>query len=53
MDTGWASYRYYACSLPCATYGETGMVWPDSMGCLGVHSQFLSALLVWRWQMLV
>ena len=26
MDTGWASYRYYACSVPRATYGETGMV---------------------------
>ena len=42
-----------ACSLPSATYGETGMVWPGAMGFLGAYSQCLSALLVWRWQMLV
>ena len=53
MDTGLASYRQYACSLPCATYGETGTAWPGSMGFLGAHSQCLSALLVWRWQMIV
>ena len=26
MDTGWVSYRQYARSLSCATYGVTGMV---------------------------
>ena len=29
------------------------MVWPGSMGFLGARSQCLSALLGWRWQMLV